>query len=1220
MKYAISVRSLGHVASTAMRVGRLLASVQLAVALLVVLAAVLAWATILEAQRGREVAQWFVYTSPWFVALLGLLGLNLLAATLARWPWRKRRIGFVVTHAGLLVLLGGAIQTFQSGIEGQVVLREGERTDKLLMRHRSLITVDRLTTTGKLSSQFAFNPGAVDWRAGKTLDFGDSQNLGLKVLAFCRHARPDIEWVADERDDQGAVLRLQLSDRTGQTIAEDWLTASAYGGEVLIGPTRYALLPIAVESMLEDFLRPPTDELGTAGVLSMHYGGRMYRARIDEKKGQTVPLGDSGAAVEIVDYYADAKPMPDGRKFVSRSDKPRNPVLELRIQLPGEREPIRQLAFAKAPLLNLDGVFGRVCPVKFWYHHANMPQTPGCVFLQTPAGRLYCRSVVDGSLAEPAEVALDNKIPVGGQFDIAVVKHLPRARREVTFNPVESASDTTNPAEAAALVELSLGQEQRRLWVSRGEGEYAVQSVLTPLGLVAVTFGYQELPLGFTIALQDFVRNFNPGRIGDAAFTSAVKLADPSNSVEESREISMNAPLTHGKFTFYQSGFQELPGGAEASVLTVTCDPGRLLKYAGSLMICAGILISVSMRKFVASALVFLSFSMAGPARAEEESQFDWQAWGYLATQDGGRQKPLDSLAWETLRTLSNRKSLSDPDTGRRLGAVQLYLTLLFDWQGWDQPRTGGAELTGHPASKYFGLHQGDKWDRLPLIRVDYLELRDALGINKHDKYISPYDLSQAKIEVPETHDRRPFLLWAEGLLRRDENELSAYEKRARELADRYASYQHHRMGNRLHVLPARSGQDQPWMSVAELSHAKFDDQTDPSGRLRGAQLLWGSVRTAYRNGSAVEFNRASAAWLAMMREAGLEIGTDAAPSDMRLEVLYNHWVPFRIAWICMMLAFVCLLLNCLLLKTGSSWSVFLVAGWSLFLFGSVAIVVGFAMRIAISGRAPVTNMYESVVYVGLGVAIFGALLEIIHRRRYVLTAAAAVATVALILADNCPVALDPSLQPLQPVLRSNFWLVTHVMTITMSYAAFALALGISNITLGYFLCGAEDGTAIESLTAFTYRAMQVGVLLLAAGTVLGGVWADYSWGRFWGWDPKEVWALITLLGYLAVLHARYAHWVKPFGLAILSTICFSLVVMAWYGVNFVLGAGLHSYGFGAGGAAYVLIAAAVQATYVVLATVRHALYRLAEREHERLYAGTDVARFTSSTATVSPD
>ena len=97
------------------------------------------------------------------------------------------------------------------------------------------------------------------------------------------------------------------------------------------------------------------------------------------------------------------------------------------------------------------------------------------------------------------------------------------------------------------------------------------------------------------------------------------------------------------------------------------------------------------MRKFVALALVFLSFSMAGPALAEQEAQFDWQAWGDLVTQDGGRQKPLDSLAWETLRTLSNRTSLTDPDTGQRLSAVQLYLMFLFDWQGWDQPQTGGS-------------------------------------------------------------------------------------------------------------------------------------------------------------------------------------------------------------------------------------------------------------------------------------------------------------------------------------------------------------------------------------------------------------------------------------------------------------------------------------------------------------------------------------------------
>ena len=203
------------------------------------------------------------------------------------------------------------------------------------------------------------------------------------------------------------------------------------------------------------------------------------------------------------------------------------------------------------------------------------------------------------------------------------------------------------------------------------------------------------------------------------------------------------------------------------------------------------------------------------------------------------------------------------------------------------------------------------------------------------------------------------------------------------------------------------------------------------------------------------------------------------------------------------------------------------------------------------------------------------------------LAAAAAVSTISLILADNCPAHLDPSLRPLQPVLRSNFWLVTHVLTITLSYAAFALALGIGDIALGYYLVRSKNREVLASLSTFTYKTLQVGVLLLAIGTVLGGVWADYAWGRFWGWDPKEVWALITLLGYLALLHARYTGWLGDFGLAAWAAICFSLVIVAWYGVNFVLGAGLHSYGFGGGGQGYVAAAVALQFLYVDAAALR---------------------------------
>jgi ABC-type transport system involved in cytochrome c biogenesis permease subunit len=206
------------------------------------------------------------------------------------------------------------------------------------------------------------------------------------------------------------------------------------------------------------------------------------------------------------------------------------------------------------------------------------------------------------------------------------------------------------------------------------------------------------------------------------------------------------------------------------------------------------------------------------------------------------------------------------------------------------------------------------------------------------------------------------------------------------------------------------------------------------------------------------------------------------------------------------------------------------------------------------------------------------------------------------------PSVLDESFSPLQPVLRSNFWLTVHVLTIVSSYAAGMLALGIGLIALGYYIFGTyrdpvtpanlpegyrpaghDEGDEqshlarrppeeVNSLAQYAYRAIQVAVLLLAIGTILGGVWADRSWGRFWGWDPKEVWALVSLLIYLAILHGRYAGWFNNFGLIFGTVIGASAIIMSWYGVNFVLPklapdgmVGLHSYGAGAGGLPQVM-------------------------------------------------
>ena len=303
-----------------------------------------------------------------------------------------------------------------------------------------------------------------------------------------------------------------------------------------------------------------------------------------------------------------------------------------------------------------------------------------------------------------------------------------------------------------------------------------------------------------------------------------------------------------------------------------------------------------------------------------------------------------------------------------------------------------------------------------------------------------------------------------------------------------------------------------------------------------------------------------------------------ADPSKIAIEVFYQKLHPFRWAWILYLVSGMSLLLL-------AGGRVGYALAWGFALAGFLMQLAGFVFRILISGRAPVTNMYESVVWVAFGTILFALIFEAIYRSRYFLLGAVPVAVTSLILADTQTVILDRSIHPLVPVLADNFWLTTHVLTITLSYAAFALALGVGHIILGKSIFGSKASPALHN---YLYRTLQVGVLLLAVGTILGAVWANYSWGRFWDWDPKETWALIALLGYLFVLHGRIAGKWGGFGLAVGAVLAFQCIIMAWYGVNFVLGVGLHSYGFGAGGFPTAVGFVLSEFAFVLISILRH--------------------------------
>jgi ABC-type transport system involved in cytochrome c biogenesis permease subunit len=301
----------------------------------------------------------------------------------------------------------------------------------------------------------------------------------------------------------------------------------------------------------------------------------------------------------------------------------------------------------------------------------------------------------------------------------------------------------------------------------------------------------------------------------------------------------------------------------------------------------------------------------------------------------------------------------------------------------------------------------------------------------------------------------------------------------------------------------------------------------------------------------------------------------------MDLELTFNQLRPYMWAWILMLGATVVLVF-----AMGFSSRYCYMAGLAIYGLSLGFQAFGFFTRVVISGRPPVATMYETVIWVSFMTSVFALILESIYRRRVIALAGAMVATLGLVLADQMPLALDPKITGLQAVLRSNFWLTIHVITIVSSYGGGALAWGLGNLSLILLVFGLGSKETIKTLSNFTYRAMQIAVLLLAAGTFLGGWWAAYSWGRFWGWDPKENGALIALLCYVIPLHMRYIGWIKDFGTAIAAIVCFAAIMTSWYGVNFIFPAGLHAYADGGGGATWVYWAACINLQWVLVASL----------------------------------
>ena len=493
-----------------------------------------------------------------------------------------------------------------------------------------------------------------------------------------------------------------------------------------------------------------------------------------------------------------------------------------------------------------------------------------------------------------------------------------------------------------------------------------------------------------------------------------------------------------------------------------------------------------------------------------------------LPVQDGGRQKPYDSFAREQLELVYGKTSFE----GRQAFEV------IFTW-----------------------MLSPEAWAEKEIFQVVNLDVKKKLGLDpekKRFKGTQIFDQSGFSDLMIELRDQRE-----------TKEKLTPYFQALQRLENQFFIFSEIAAGRMLRVLPVQ-GQPQ-WTSVSTLPtdyQAPFADITKNFISVIAAESerkSSGEIGIAQKalDESVIKFKNL------VQSQSGNLYPSD---QDMKIEVHFNHFHPFR--WSAV---FYGLSLLFYLLVWAMEKQKLQMVGHGFLGMGFLLHVYGFAIRVYLTGHPPVTNMYETVVWVAFGSVVFAGILTYYMRNRFLMLGGAMVATLCMIVADNAPVILDDSLQPLEAVLRSNYWLTIHVLTITVSYAAFFLAMALGDIGLLYYIRGEKKYmNEIKSIAQSIYRAMQIGLAFIVPGIILGGIWADYSWGRFWGWDPKETWALIATLGYLAVLHGRLVGLVKDFGMIASGVATFSLVIMAWYGVNFVLGAGLHSYGFGAGGVEYV--------------------------------------------------
>ncbi|MEW6072976.1 MAG: cytochrome c biogenesis protein CcsA [Planctomycetota bacterium] len=479
-------------------------------------------------------------------------------------------------------------------------------------------------------------------------------------------------------------------------------------------------------------------------------------------------------------------------------------------------------------------------------------------------------------------------------------------------------------------------------------------------------------------------------------------------------------------------------------------------------------------------------------------------------------------------------------------------------------------------------------WKGVPLIAVANAELRREIGLPAAQTVFS-YDELVARKEL--------HLLTDELALLEEGEKLDPLQSTVARIHRQLLALQQAFLGEALRLVPDPTDGAAPWRTIAWLMEAE-------SREMQPVREAWLSVHRAFVAGDGPSFSRA----VGSLQEAlnGLPAAYRPPARRIEMELEYNRLRPFRTAWIAMAIG---LVLAAAAILVRRRWfdgvaSIALLAGVGILTYGLY-------LRGSIAGRLPAANMFESLLFLSWGAGAFAAVAWAFTRHRGVPLTAAIMAALSLCLADLLP--LDQFIRPVPPVLCDTVWMSIHVPVIMVSYSVLTLAVAVAHVQIVAMSVAPRRTRMAAALDTAHAWYMHAGAILLFVGIATGSIWAASSWGRSWGWDPKEVWSLIALLGYMTIMHVRIDHEREsrrttalgallglalvapalarfspggltlgagalalgavvyfvaakgPFAVAVKSILAFWLILMTYVGVNYVLGIGLHSYNFGTG-------------------------------------------------------